>query len=84
MQRRRPRRGQPGKRPAGAPVHVVSPHRIPILVALLAAATVLVYVAHAAYFRHYVNDDAYITFRYSRFLTLGRGPHFNIGEHVEG
>ncbi len=84
MQRRRPRRGQPGKRPAGAPVRVVSPHRIQILVALLAAATVLVYVAHAAYFRHYVNDDAYITFRYSRFLTLGRGPYFNVGEHVEG
>jgi arabinofuranosyltransferase len=84
MQRRKPRRGQPGKRPAGAPVRVVSPHRIQILVALLAAATVLVYIAHAAYFRHYVNDDAYITFRYSRFLTLGRGPYFNVGEHVEG
>src|SRR4029453_7262423 len=84
MQRRRPRRGQPGRRPAGAPVRVVSPHRIQILAALLAAATVLVYVAPAAYFRHYVNDDAYITFRYSRFLTLGRAPYFNVGEHVEG
>src|SRR4029450_3037917 len=84
MQRRRPRRGQPGRRPPGAPVPLVSPHRIQILAALLAAATVLVYVAHAAYFRHYVNDDAYITFRYSRFLTLGRGPYFNVGEHVEG
>jgi arabinofuranosyltransferase len=84
MQCRKPRRSQPGKRPAGAPVRVESSRRIQIFVALLAVATVLGYVAHAASFRHYVNDDAYITFRYSRFLTLGRGPYFNIGEHVEG
>ena len=42
------------------------------------------YLAHAAlYFRH-VNDDAFITFRYSRFLASGLGPYFNVGEHVEG
>jgi arabinofuranosyltransferase len=43
-----------------------------------------VYLAHALYFRQYINDDAYITFRYSRFLAVGRGPYYNIGEHVEG
>jgi arabinofuranosyltransferase len=48
------------------------------------AAAVVGFVAHAAYFWHYVNDDAYITFRYSRFLALGRGPYYNVGEHVEG
>lgn len=42
------------------------------------------FLALAAYFWPYVNDDAYITFRYSRFITLGRGPYFNDGEHVEG
>jgi arabinofuranosyltransferase len=84
MQRRKPRRTQPGTRPAAAPVRVESSPRILIFVALLALATGLVYLAHAAYFRHYVNDDAYITFRYSRFLALGRGPYFNVGEHVEG
>lgn len=31
-----------------------------------------------------VNDDAFITFRYSRALAEGRGPYFNPGEHVEG
>ena len=43
-----------------------------------------VYTAHAFSFRHYVNDDAYITFRYSRFLWQGLGPYYNAGEHVEG
>jgi len=49
------------------------------LIVILAA-----YAAHALYFRHYVNDDAYITFRYSRFLAEGHGPYFNLSEHVEG
>lgn len=42
------------------------------------------YVWHAAYFRLYVNDDAYITFRYSLRWAEGHGPYFNDGEHVEG
>ena len=42
------------------------------------------YLGQVYYFRAYINDDAFITFRYSRFLTLGRGPYYNIGEHVEG
>ena len=47
-------------------------------------AMLAVYFVHAWHFRHYVNDDAYITFRYSRFLAMGRGPYFNVGERVEG
>ncbi len=43
-----------------------------------------VYVGQAFYYWHYVNDDAYITFRYSRLLAMGEGPYFNPGEHVEG
>jgi len=42
------------------------------------------FLAQAAYYWYYVNDDAFITFRYSRFLAMGRGPYFNMGEHVEG
>ena len=42
------------------------------------------YLGHVYYFRAYINDDAFITFRYSWFLTLGQGPYYNIGEHVEG
>ncbi|MFQ5590483.1 MAG: hypothetical protein ACE5HE_04890 [Phycisphaerae bacterium] len=48
------------------------------------AVILLCYLAHTYYFRHYVNDDAYITYRYSSFLAQGRGPYFNEGEHVEG
>jgi hypothetical protein len=42
------------------------------------------FLAHAWHFRAYINDDAYITFRYSLNLAAGRGPYFNAGEHVEG
>jgi hypothetical protein len=49
------------------------------LVAILA-----VYLHQVWIYRVYTNDDAYISFRYSRFLALGRGPYFNEGEHVEG
>lgn len=48
------------------------------------AVSVVTLLWQARYYWHYINDDAYITFRYSRFLALGRGPYFNIGEHVEG
>lgn len=43
-----------------------------------------IYAAHSWYFHDYINDDAYITFRYSYFLAAGEGPYFNPGEHVEG
>lgn len=42
------------------------------------------YLAHTGLFRRYVNDDAFITFRYSRALASGQGPYYNPGEHVEG
>jgi arabinofuranosyltransferase len=48
------------------------------------AALVAVYVVHALSYWHYVNDDAYITFRYGANLAQGRGPYFNDAEHVEG
>lgn len=42
------------------------------------------YFFHILIYWKYTNDDAYITFRYSRYLALGRGPFFNPGEFVEG
>ena len=51
---------------------------------LLVALALGAYAYQCHLFSHYVNDDAYITFRYSRFLALGRGPYFNPGERVEG
>ncbi len=54
-------------------------------IAVAAGALVIAaYLAHAAYYWPQINDDAFITFRYSRFLSLGLGPYFNVGEHVEG
>jgi hypothetical protein len=44
----------------------------------------VVYLIRCGVFWHHVNDDAFITFRYSRFLATGHGPYFNVGEHVEG
>ena len=44
----------------------------------------VLYALHAWLYIRHVNDDAYITFRYSRFLATGLGPYFNPGEHVEG
>jgi hypothetical protein len=53
--------------------------------ALIAGVVVVgVYLAHVASYWEQINDDAFITFRYSKFLALGRGPYFNVGEHVEG
>jgi arabinofuranosyltransferase len=63
----------------------LSEARWPSLLAVAGlAAVVLVYLARCGAFWDYVNDDAFITFRYSRFLAIGRGPYFNVGEHVEG
>ena len=53
-------------------------------VAVALVAVLGLFLSHSLLFWPYVNDDAYITFRYSRFLALGRGPYFNAGEHVEG
>ena len=54
------------------------------LAVLLSALVVAGYAWHALSFWHYVNDDAYITFRYSRNLVDGLGPVYNAGERVEG
>jgi len=43
-----------------------------------------VYAWHCGKYWAQINDDAFITYRYSRFLALGRGPYYNPGEHVEG
>ena len=51
---------------------------------LLGLVIVAGYLAMVALYWPQINDDAFITFRYSKFLELGRGPYFNIGEHVEG
>ena len=56
--------------------------RLAVLFCLLVLVAVYIWQVH--YFSHYVNDDAYITFRYSRHLAEGAGPYFNVGEHVEG
>lgn len=42
------------------------------------------YLVQAAWFWPQINDDAFITFRYSRALLAGVGPYYNPGEHVEG
>lgn len=42
------------------------------------------YLLHYTYYAAQINDDAFITFRYSRMLAEGHGPYFNHGEHVEG
>jgi arabinofuranosyltransferase len=51
---------------------------------LLVLAFAVFFLSQVVLFFKYVNDDAYITFRYSRFLAMGRGPYYNLGEHVEG
>lgn len=53
----------------------------PVLAALLAAAALL--VAHAMYF-DFVNDDAYISFRYADNLVRHGELVYNLGERVEG
>ena len=49
----------------------------------LCVCTVLILALHGAFFRQYTVDDAFITFKYSKNLTLGRGLVFNQGERVE-
>lgn len=48
------------------------------------ALVALLYLAHVALYWTQINDDAFITFRYSLFWAEGRGPYFNGGERVEG
>ena len=45
---------------------------------LMALAVVGYYAASCRRYWHLVNDDAFITFRYSRMLAAGHGPVYNI------
>ncbi len=52
---------------------------------LLAGTIVVVaFLTSVSTYVRQINDDAFITFRYSRFLAAGDGPLFNPGERVEG
>lgn len=51
---------------------------------VLLTAVLAGYLLHASAYWAQLNDDAFITFRYSRNLVLGRGPVYNRGEFVEG
>ena len=55
-----------------------------LVVLAVGSGVIIAYMALVAVYWTQVNDDAFITFRYSKFLTLGHGPYFNVGEHVEG
>jgi hypothetical protein len=55
-----------------------------LLVGAAALALLGTLAVRAWRFWPYPNDDAFITFRFSRALAEGRGPWFNAGEHVEG
>ena len=60
------------------------PSRSPQLLERLLLLTLgVLYVVHTAGLR-FVQDDAFITFRYVRNLLAGNGLVFNIGERVEG
>jgi arabinofuranosyltransferase len=50
----------------------------------LLALCVLGFVAHAAVYWGWLEDDAFISLRYARNLAQGRGLVFNPGERVEG
>ena len=72
----------------GAPLPSVSARRLPDLesgrgfriafVGLLAALLAL------AWHNHFIQDDAFIAFRYADHLAHGQGLVFNLGERVEG
>ncbi len=83
---KKPDRQPPGAPPAEPPSTAVAPAERSLFATYMpwqgVGAVVIMLLAHAMRFIHYVNDDAYFTFRYSRFLALGRGPIFNLDEHV--
>src|SRR5450631_2074674 len=56
----------------------------PLLVFLWAAFALLLTAASLWRFRHFFDDDAFITLRYARNLVEGNGPVWNPGERVEG
>src|SRR5258705_6411669 len=52
--------------------------------ALALCAVLALFVVWTLPFMPHTVDDAWITFRYSLNWALGRGPYFNVAEHVEG
>jgi hypothetical protein len=75
------------KRPArSAPTPAIAPRdgRWRVAGALGLCAVLALFVALALPFLPHTVDDAWITFRYSLNWALGRGPYFNVAEHVEG
>ncbi len=75
-------RGSSSETPDGTPTAPSRGSRALVLAGI--ALALGVFLLQVVWFWHYTNDDAYISFRYSRFLAEGRGPYFNLGEHVEG
>jgi arabinofuranosyltransferase len=75
-------RAEPGGAPAG-PGEALARGRLraagPLALAGLGAA-----LLGLAWANRFVQDDAYIAFRYARHLAEGLGPVFNAGERVEG
>jgi len=70
-------------RPQPTPTAAESAQRrwpVPLCLTLI----LVIYLAQVWYFHGYINDDAYITFRYSRSLAEGLGPYYNLDQHVEG
>jgi hypothetical protein len=55
-----------------------------IVTAAGAALALGAFLANTGLFWDQINDDAFITWRYSRNLAAGAGPVFNAGERVEG
>jgi arabinofuranosyltransferase len=60
------------------------PYRQTKIIPILAAIFLLTIFIFLAVSNSFLCDDAFITFRFSRHLTNGIGPVYNIGERVEG
>ena len=61
-----------------------APFRPSIPAWILFALAVGLFLAHAQFFRPWVEDDTYISLQYARNLVQGQGLVFNPGEKVEG
>ncbi|MBU6216640.1 MAG: hypothetical protein KGR17_08545, partial [Acidobacteria bacterium] len=81
--RRRPRGSTAGARP-GSPLMSERIERVVDGRWALAETVLVVLSAVAAWVIRFAQDDAFITYRYSRNLARGEGLVFNTGERVEG
>ncbi|PID79345.1 hypothetical protein CSB20_10650 [bacterium DOLZORAL124_64_63] len=61
-----------------------APFRPSITAWIIFALAVVLFLAHAQYYRPWVEDDTYISLQYARHLVQGQGLVFNPGEKVEG